>query len=76
MGGFPNLKWNRNNVFDTFIPATQTKLDTLMTYETFSGHIKPTIYTKDFSSEEYDYIVVVVWADYMGRQTKKPKSYM
>ena len=71
MGGFPNLKWNRNDTFNTFVPETQTTLDTLISLETFSRYMTPTTYSESFSHLNYDYTVVVVWADYMGRQSKR-----
>jgi len=71
MGGFPNLKWNKNNTFNTFVPETQTTLDTLISFEALSQYLTPTIYSKSFSHLNYDYTVVVVWADYMGRQSKR-----
>ena len=72
-GGFPNLKWNRNGILETFVPQSQTPIDTLLNFHrqfqflrTLSKE-KPdiSIYNTD------DYNVVVYWNIFMGRQSKR-----
>ncbi|MBU3661831.1 MAG: hypothetical protein FGM41_01340 [Bacteroidetes bacterium] len=69
-GGFPNLKWNRNGNFDTFLPKQQAPLDSILPLQvhlkylqSLSGNVFP-------SSPDYDYYVIVYWNKFMGRQSK------
>ena len=61
MGGVPNL-----NIFNTFLPNIQTKLDTIISLETLSLYLIPTVYSESFSHLNYDYIVVVIWSELYG----------
>ena len=32
-GGFPNLRWNRNNLLNTFVPKSRAPIDTLVNFD-------------------------------------------
>ena len=65
-GGFPNLKWNRNGVFDSFPPKTQAPLDTIFTYNDIRKFVKD---INDDKNAEYN--ILVFWNIAMGRQSKR-----
>jgi len=70
-GGFPNLKWNRYGVFNTFVPQTQAPIDSLLTRDTLLSFLQPTLYSKEINFSEYDYLAVVFWGSFMGRQSRR-----
>jgi hypothetical protein len=70
-GGFPNLKWDRDSILTTFPPRQQAPLDTLLSLERLLSFLKPTSRTISFNKDRYDYIVVVYWNEYMGRQSRR-----
>lgn len=70
-GGFPNLKWNRNGVFNNFIPGQQAPLDDLLTVKKQFDYIRPLTGVQPFNTVEYDFIVLVYWSRFMGRQSKR-----
>ena len=70
-GGFPNLKWNRHGTFDVFIPKLQAPLDSLVTRDKLLPYLNPSIYTEETTFSDYDYVVVVFWGDYLGRQSER-----
>lgn len=70
-GGFPNLKWDRNERMTTFPPKSQAPLDSLVPVETQLNYLKPLSQTEKFSIERYDYLVIVYWNRFMGRQSKR-----
>lgn len=72
--GYPNLKWNRNGTFDTFVPSLDSTMqcegldyDDLLTY---AKNISDTKNINDLQLEKSDYYVVVIWNIWMGRQAK------
>jgi len=65
-GGFPNLKWDRNEIMTTFPPKQQAPIDSIVSLETQMKYLKPKL-----STESYDYIVIVYWNRFMGRQSKR-----
>jgi len=69
--GYPNLKWNRNNTFETFLPKLQTPIDTLLDLAQHLKFFNSTNQTETFDPKAYDYIIVVYWNKFMGRQSKK-----
>ncbi len=72
-GGFPNLKWNRNGLLDTFVPTTQTPTDTLLTLSRQLDFVR-TMDNKSPGPTDYsqnDYTVVIYWSIFMGRQSKR-----
>jgi hypothetical protein len=67
-GGFPNLQWNRGNVFDVFPPITQTKPTQLFGLNSIKSAAKldkPIVETKP------EYTVVVFWDLMLERQSKR-----
>lgn len=70
-GGFPNLKWDRNEIMTTFPPKQQAPIDSIVSLETQIKHIKPIMETPKLSIDGYEYIVIVYWNRFMGRQSKR-----
>jgi hypothetical protein len=70
-GGFPNLNWERNEIMSNFPPAQQTPLDSVLTLEQQLKFLRKLPLTKDSDMNQYDYIVVVYWNRFMGRQSKR-----
>lgn len=70
-GGFPNLKWNRNQIFETFPPKQQAPLDSLFTLDTHLKFLRPLSGTIRKSPLKTDYFAVVHWNRFMGRQTRR-----
>ena len=75
-GGFPNLKWNRNNVMSTFLPGEQTPVDTIFPLERQKKYLIPLPQTELTDYADYDYIVIVFWNRFMGRQSKRLIRYV
>lgn len=76
-GGFPNLKWNRNGILNTFVPKTQTPLDSVISFRQHLKYIK-TLNNKSVPSDTLnsDYYVIVYWNRFMGRQSKRLIKYI
>ena len=71
-GGFPNLKWNHDDAFSSFPPASVSPLDTLVSLQDLLPHVKtPARETPTCQSSPADYTVVVMWPVFMGRQSKR-----
>jgi len=70
-GGYPNLKWDRNEVMTTFPPKEQAPIDSILPLNIQLKYIQQLPDSKDISTEEYDYIVFVHWNRFMGRQSKR-----
>jgi hypothetical protein len=70
-GGFPNLKWDRNERMRTFPPKQGAPVYSLLSFENQLNHLRPLSQTETISAESYDYIVVVYWNRFMGRQSKR-----
>jgi hypothetical protein len=70
-GGFPNLKWNRNGNFETFLPKQQAPLDSVFTLEKQLSFMQPLAHQETLTITPFDYVVVVHWSRYMGRQSKR-----
>ena len=70
-GGFPNLQWDRDSIFSVFVPKQQAPLDSIVPLETQMKYLFPLSQTEKISVEEYDYIIVVYWNRFMGRQSKR-----
>ncbi|NBX78943.1 MAG: hypothetical protein EBQ94_00935, partial [Flavobacteriales bacterium] len=71
VGGFPNLKWNRNETLTTFPPKQQAPIDSIVQLGTQMNYLNPLSKTEKFSMESYDYIVIIYWNRFMGRQSKR-----
>ena len=70
-GGFPNLKWERNEIMTEFPPKQQAPLDSLVQFETQLKYLNPLSQTESFYENSYDYFVIVYWSRFMGRQSKR-----
>ena len=70
-GGFPNLKWNRNGIMATFPPGQQAPIDSIFSLDLQLKYLKILDQTKDYSFNNSDYIVIVYWSRFMGRQSKR-----
>ena len=70
-GGFPNLKWNRDNRFETFPPKDVVTQDTILNYRKLANFIVPVNNNKYIPNYNVDYNVVVFWSIRMGRQSKR-----
>jgi hypothetical protein len=74
--GFPNLKWDKDGIMATFPPKQQTPLDSLISFETLYKYIRPLTSTRKLSIDNYDFIVIVYWSKFMGRQSKRLIHYV
>ncbi len=70
-GGFPNLKWNRNQVMEVFPPLQQAPLDTLVSLGLIRNNIHLLVGENKQDSTTFSTTVVVFWNRFMGRQTKR-----
>jgi hypothetical protein len=70
-GGFPNLKWDRNEIMTTFPPKQQAPIDRIVSAATQMNYLKPLLQTSKLSIDSYDHIVIVYWNRFMGRQSKR-----
>lgn len=65
-GGFPNLKWNRNNVFGTYPPQTQTVISQNVNFQLLQEAFKPLNVNKLIDSNKTK--IVVFWNYQFYRQ--------
>ncbi len=70
-GGFPNLQWERDSIFNTFPPLGQAKVDSLLPLGKLLTFIRPVGNSKPVDTEDLDYFIVVQWNRFMGRQSKR-----
>jgi hypothetical protein len=70
-GGFPNFKWNKDDRFNTFLPKQAAPLDSILPLETQLKYLKPLYHAHKFSRDSFDYVVVVYWNKFTGRQSKR-----
>jgi hypothetical protein len=70
-GGFPNLNWNRNGILTTFPPGQQAPIDSIFSLDLQLKYLKLLDHTEKFSFDNSDYIVIVYWNRFMGRQSKR-----
>ena len=70
-GGFPNLNWDRNSIMTIFPPREQAPTDSILPLDLQLKYIRPLSQTVNFSTKNYDYIVIVYWNRLMGRQSKR-----
>ncbi len=70
--GFPNLKWNRDGLFDSFPAVTQIPADSMLTFGNLLRFIRPAgDWTVKPTVSDKEYYVVVFWDIFMGRQSKR-----
>ncbi len=70
-GGFPNLKWNRNGIMDTFPPKPRAPVDTLLSLNRQLSFITPLQPHKKVENDSAEYYVFIYWNRFMGRQSKR-----
>ena len=70
-GGFPNLEWDKDEIMTTFPPKQQAPIDSIVPLKTQIEYLKPLSQTEKITPDDYDYIVVVYWNRFMGRQSKR-----
>ncbi|HEY0261677.1 MAG TPA: hypothetical protein VGB95_01530, partial [Chitinophagales bacterium] len=70
-GGFPNLNWNRNGIFQVFPPKNQAPIDSLVPLSEQLKHLHKLSSSTEISVNNYDYIVLVFWNRFGGRQSKR-----
>jgi len=75
-GGFPNLKWDRNDIFSTFPPKEQAPIDRILSLADHMKFAKPMSQTENLSIVNFDNIVIVYWSRFMGRQSKRLINYV
>ncbi len=76
-GGFPNLNWNRNATFETFLPKQQAPLDSILPLEKHLPFLVPVNSQQhNFENSDFDYYVIVYWNRYMSRQSKRLINYV
>lgn len=75
-GGFPNLKWNRNGIFETFPPKLQALTDSILPLSEHLKYINSLSKSTTYNTGDYDYIVLVHWNRFMGRQSKRLIRYV
>lgn len=69
--GFPNLKWNRKGILDTFVPRRQAPTDSILPLFEHLKYMKPLPGAQRFTFGQDDYTVIVYWNYFMGRQSKR-----
>lgn len=66
-----NLKWYPDSIFSTFPPKEQAPLDTIVTYDKIIEYVNLLPNSNTLTPIETDYIVVVFWANFLERPSKK-----
>ena len=72
-GGFPNLKWDRNDLFSVFPPRSRIPVDSVYTLE----KVLENVYSPDGEKatarikSDCSYYCVVFWNVFMSRQSKR-----
>jgi hypothetical protein len=70
-GGFPNLKWNRDGNFDTFLPKQQAPIDSILPLQAHLNHLQTQGGKTVILNPDMDYYVLIHWNRFMGRQSKR-----
>lgn len=70
-GGFPNLKWDRNEIMTIFPPKEQAPLDSILPLSLHLNYLQQLPQTVKIETNNYDYVVIVHWNRFMGRQSKR-----
>ncbi|NOY49266.1 MAG: hypothetical protein GXO88_01670 [Chlorobi bacterium] len=70
-GGFPNLNWGRDSIMMSFPPKQQAPIDSILPLNLQLEYIQALPKTKSFSIRDYDYVIIVFWNRFMGRQSKR-----
>jgi hypothetical protein len=71
-GGFPNLKWNREGILNTFLPKDQAPIDTILNLKRQLSYLRPVCsLTKESVENTFDYYIVVYWNKCTKRHSKR-----
>ena len=70
-GGFPNLNWNSAGGLQQFPPAPQAPADTVLPLPTYLRYVRQSNGQRLPALPAADYIVVVQWSRFMGRQSRR-----
>ncbi len=70
-GGFPNLKWSQIETQINSIPLTQAPIDSLVPFHELKKFMKKIKSQSDLEQSNVQYHIVVLWNNYMGRQSKR-----
>lgn len=70
-GGFPNLDWERDSIFTEFPPKEQAPTDSLISLEKMLTLLEPFPDSDEINIDGYDYVVLVLWSRWMGRQSRR-----
>lgn len=70
-GGFPNLDWKSDELMSTFPPKQQAPVDSIVQLKRLLKYLNPLQTEESIKPDKYDYIVVVFWNRFMGRQSKR-----
>jgi hypothetical protein len=70
-GGFPNLNWDRDSILTTFPPKIQAPIDSLLSESLIMSFSKPMLNKTEIKTDDYDFIVYVLYSKFMGRQNKR-----
>jgi hypothetical protein len=71
VSGFPNLQWNRDGAFDSFLPGQQAPVDSILPLHTHLTYLLPLSQTVRVAKDNYDHVIVVYWNRFMGRQSEQ-----
>lgn len=69
--GFPNLNWNKDNNLNTFPPKQHVPIDNLLQLDNQLKYLKPFSQSNPLNINSFDFIVVIYWNKFMGRQSKR-----
>ncbi len=70
-GGFPNLHWNRDQIFETFLPKQQAPVDSILPLREHLSFLVPLSVTTQKNPSDTEYFAIVHWNRFMGRQTRR-----
>ncbi len=71
-GGFPNLKWNRDGMLNTFLPKDQAPIDTILSLKRQLSYLRPVCsLTKESVENSFDFYIVVYWNKCTKRHSKR-----
>ena len=69
-GGFPNLKWNRNNSFESFPPKGNAPIHEQVKSSLLVSHFKKISPSID-KTKQTEYTIIVFWNCFMYRQSRR-----
>lgn len=72
-GGFPNLKWNRDDAYAKFPPMPLSEVDSTFQLQQLSKHID--VIKTIGATDNADYTCVIFWNKFIGRQSRRLIRY-